>query len=214
MLRAPRPRLPASRARRQGGFTLIELVVSLAVTFIFFVMALPSFSSLRQRSALRGAADGTVAFWNEARFEAVKRNQMVKVGVVTGANGAFCLGAATTEDEVDATPCDCMSAAPATNACDIARWPANQSEWQGVRLAGVSIAGSNGSSVLRPVVIEPKRSALAVASTGGNIGLRTAPGPAAYRINMNIDQFGHALLCQSTGDSKRLPEYETRRCAD
>ena len=214
MLRARRPRQSPSHARREGGFTLIELVVTLAVTFIFFIMALPSFSSLRQRSALRGAAEGTLSFWNEARFEAVKRNQMVKVGVKTGADGAFCLGAATTEDESDTTPCDCLSAAPASNACDVARWPTSQSEWQGVRLAGVSIAGSSGTSDLHPVVIDPKRSTLAVPTSRGNIGLAAAPGQAAYRINLNIDRLGHALLCESTNDASKLSDYDKRRCAD
>ena len=213
MLRARRHPSPAPRARRAGGFTLIELVVSLAVSFIFFAMAVPSFSGMRQRAALRGAADETMAFWNEARFEAVKRNQMVKVGVFTGANGAYCLGAATTEDEADAAPCDCLSATPASNACDVARWPTDQSEWQGVRLAGVSLAGSSGSN-LHPVVIEPKRSALAIATTRGKIGLASAPGPESFRINLSIDHLGKALLCQSTGDARELPDYDKRRCAD
>jgi len=211
MLRALRNRSP-SRARRAGGFTLIELMVSLAVSFIFLLMAVPSFSGMRQRAALRGAADQTLAFWNEARFEAVKRNRMVKVGVATGANGAFCLGAATTDDETDGVPCDCTSANPAANACDVLRWPNDQSEWQGVRLAGVSLAGSAGSN-LHPVVIEPKRTMLAVAGTRGTIGLATTQGQA-YRINLNIDQLGHGLLCESVNASSRLSEFNGRRCAD
>jgi type IV fimbrial biogenesis protein FimT len=211
MLRALRHRSP-SRARRAGGFTLIELMVSLAVSFIFLLMAAPSFSAMRQRAALRGAADQTLAFWNEARVEAVKRNRMVKVGVATGANGAFCLGAATTDDETDGVPCDCTSANPAANACDVLRWPNNQSEWQGVRLAGVSLAGSAGSN-LHPVVIEPKRTMLAVAGTRGTIGLATTQGQA-YRINLNIDQLGHGLLCESVNASSRLSEFNGRRCAD
>ena len=158
----------------QSGFTLIELLVTISIMFIFFVMAVPSFSGLRQRAAIRGAADQTLSFWNEARFEAVKRNQLVKVGVVTGPDGAFCLGAATTTDEADGVPCDCLSEAPASNACDVGRWPSAQSEWRGVRLAGVSIAGSSGSN-LHPVVIEPKRSTLTSAAARGTIGLAAAP---------------------------------------
>ena len=212
MLRALRHRSP-SRARRAGGFTLIELMISLAVSLIFLLMATPSFSGLRQRSALRGAADQTLAFWNEARFEAVKRNRLVKVGIATGANGAFCLGAATTDDETDGVPCDCTSANPATNACDVLRWPEDQSAWKGVRLAAVSIAGSTASN-LHPVVIEPKRTMLAAAGMRGTIGLAAAPGASAYRLNLNIDPLGHGLLCESTNAASRLPEFDGRRCAD
>ena len=72
-----RPARPAT-----AGFTLIELMVTIAVMFSFFLMAIPSFATMRQRAALRGAGDEVLAFWNEARFEAVKRNQMVKVGAM------------------------------------------------------------------------------------------------------------------------------------
>ncbi len=75
-------------ARHASGFTLIELVVTLAVMFSFFVMAVPFFNSLRQRSALRGAAEHTLSLWNNARSEAVKRNQMVKVGVFRATDGS------------------------------------------------------------------------------------------------------------------------------
>jgi type II secretory pathway pseudopilin PulG len=203
-----------SRARRAGGFTLVEVKISLAVSFIFLLMAAPSFSGLRQRSALRGAADQTLAFWNEARFEAVKRNRMVKVGIFTSANGAFCLGAATTDDEADGVPCDCSSANPAANACDVARWPVDQSEWKGVRLAGVSLGGSSAGN-LHPVVIEPQRTMLAVANTRGTIGLANASGGSfAYRLNLNIDPLGHGLLCESASAASRLPDFNGRRCAD
>src|SRR5688572_17100840 len=101
--RDTRPDMTRS-SHRQSGFTLIELMVTLAVLFILVSMAVPSFSGMRQRAAIRGAADQTLSFWNEARFEAVKRNKLVKFGVATGPGGAFCLGAATTNDETDAVP--------------------------------------------------------------------------------------------------------------
>jgi type II secretory pathway pseudopilin PulG len=206
-------RQPYSTSRSRSGFTLIELVVGVVVSFIFFAMALPSFSGLRQRSALRSAADQTLAFWNEARFEAVKRNQLAKVGVMSAADGSFCLGAATTNDEGDTTPCDCLSAAPATNVCDVSRWPTSQAEWKGVRLAGASIAGSTSSN-LRAVVIEPQRTLLTSATARGTIGLQAAPGAGGYRINVAIDQLGHGLLCESTSSTTALSEFSKRRCAD
>jgi type II secretory pathway pseudopilin PulG len=213
MLPARRPR-PLPSPRCSGGFTLLELLVTMTVAFIFFVMAVPSFSGMRQRAAIRGAADETLTFWNEARFEAVKRNRMVKVGVFADASGAYCLGAATTDDESDGAPCDCLSAAPTSNVCDVSRWPSNQSEWNGVRLAGASIAGSSGTTTLHPVVIEPKRTTLTLASARGTIGLASAPGPAAYRLNLSIDQLGHGLLCESLNATGRLSDYTRRRCAD
>jgi prepilin-type N-terminal cleavage/methylation domain-containing protein len=196
------------------GFTLIELVVTIAVIFIFFIMAVPSFASLKQRSAIRGAADQMLGFWNEARFEAVKRNQMVKVGMKTGPAGAFCLGAATTSDESDSTPCDCTSANPSSNVCDVARYPADQSEWNRVTLVGVTMGGTTSLTAIKPVVIEPKRTSLTEPGDKGTISLAAPKGQTNYKINLYVDQLGRGLLCESSSSTGQLPDYNHRRCAD
>lgn len=196
------------------GFTLIELAVTIAVMFIFFMMAFPSFASLKQRSAIRGAGDQVLAFWNEARFEAVKRNQLVKVGFMqVGVNG-FCIGAATTTNEADSSPCDCSAAAPASNVCDVGRYPSDQSQWQRVTLVGATLGGSTGVGNLRAVVIEPKRTALTEAGDVGAISLASPPGQLAYKLNLRVDTLGRGLLCEANSSTARLPEYDKRRCAD
>ena len=55
------------------GFTLIELMVALAVLAILAVVAIPSFIDFRERAAVRGAGDQLVSFWANARLEALKR---------------------------------------------------------------------------------------------------------------------------------------------
>ena len=202
----PRPAL--------AGFTLIELMVTLAVMFSALLMAIPSFASMRQRAALRGAGDAVLAFWNEARFEAVKRNQLVKVGVMRVGVDGFCLGAATTTNESDTLPCDCSSATPASNACDVARYPADQSEWNKVTLAGASLGGSTSLSNLKPAVIEPKRTTLTESADKGTLQLAGPPGQLHYRLNMNVDRLGRGLLCESSNATARLPDFDKRRCAD
>lgn len=206
-------RMPSS-CQKPKGFTLIELVVTLAVLFAFFIMAAPSFAGLKQRAVTRGAADQMLSFWNEARFEAVKRNQMVKVGVKTGADGAFCFGAATTTNEADETPCDCMSASPASDVCDVARYPADQSEWNRASLAGVTLGGTTSLASIKALVIEPNRTILTEPADKGTISLASPPGQTAYKINLNIDQLGRGLLCESSSSTGRLPDYANRRCAD
>jgi len=196
------------------GLTLIELMITLAILGIMLMVALPSFSGVVQRATIRGAADQTLSLWNLARFEAVKRNQMVKVGVKTAADGSFCMGAATTNDPSDTTPCDCMSAAPASNVCDVARYPDNQSDWKGVTLVGVTIGGTTLVSSAQPVVIEPKRTSLTEPADKGTISLAGPPGREVYKLNLNIDQLGHGVLCESTLALGKLPEYTSRRCAD
>jgi prepilin-type N-terminal cleavage/methylation domain-containing protein len=203
----------ANAPSRSRGFTLVELMTTLSVLCILAFIAVPSYSQMRQRAALRGAADATLAFWNQARFEAVKRNQLVKVGVLVGSDGQFCLGAATTENPADTTVCDCRSDAPAANACDVGRFPTAASEWRGVTLAGATLGGGTGLD-RRPAVIEPMRTSLTEAVDAGTVSLAAPAGPASLELRLAVDRLGRGRLCEATESSDALPEYATRRCAE
>jgi prepilin-type N-terminal cleavage/methylation domain-containing protein len=209
--------LPSARNTKLG-FTLIELMVTLAVVIVLLLLALPSFRTFQQRSALRGAAEQSVQFWNQMRLESAKRNQMVKFGIVqSGSN--FCLGAAQlTATEITTVnggtaltvPCDCFTA----GACDVAVFPADQSEWKGATyrvVSGTPTLGA-GNAV---VVIEPKRTSL-MPSSPSQAGVISFDGPArgkAYRLNMRIDEFGRALLCESASATDKMSDYASRRCS-
>ena len=196
------------------GFTLIELLTVIALMLILATLAMPAFNGLRQRSALRGAADATLAFWNEARFEAVKRNEMVKVGVFVDSNGAACLGAATTRNSADTVPCDCRTATPATNACDVMRYPADMSEWKGVNVVDITLGGSGSLIASKPAVIEPMRTMLTEPADVGTLTLSAASGAATYEIKLAIDRLGRGHLCESVDALDHLPGFENRRCND
>lgn len=208
------------KARSSRGFTLIELAVTLTVVLVLGMLALPSFLGMRQRSAIRGAGDNVLAFWNQARLEAVKRNSYVKVGVVQTNSGAqFCLGAATTTDPNDTTPCDCTQAAPLSNVCDVARFPsgmtaAGQAEWNRVTLAGVTLGGGTLLTAIEPAVIDPKRTALTVSADDGTISLLGPPGSLSYTLNVSVDKFGRGTICESTSSTHHLPEYIDKTCAN
>lgn len=212
----PPPEIPAMAGSKRNarGFTLIELLTVLAVMLVLATLAMPSFSGLRQRQALRGAADTTLAFWNEARFEAIKRNEMVKVGVFVDTDGSFCLGAATTRNAADDVPCDCRSDEPAANQCDVARYPGNASEWNGVGVAGITLGGSTSVQAPKPAVIEPMRTMLTEAGDVGTITLASPPGSDTYELNLSVDRLGRGQLCEPLDALDHLPGYESRRCND
>lgn len=191
------------------GFTLIELMVTIVVLAILAALAIPSFMDFRQRAALRGAADQVTVFWGDARFEALRRDALVKVGFRSSA-GNFCIGAATTTDVADNTACDCFTA----GACNVAAYPASQSEWSGVRvMSNPTIGDDDGSSGDGVVVINPKRAGLTQSADEGRILLR-APvnGPKDYRLNVVIDRNGRAFQCEPSAAPDKLPDYTSRRC--
>lgn len=197
----------ASASRRIRGFTLIELVITVTVAVVLMMLALPSFSSFRQRSALRGATEQAQSFWNQARFEAAKRNQLVKIGVMVSGT-SYCLGATTTTlDATDHdTPCDCTTA----GSCDVASFPSDQEEWGGVTLNGTPTLGTDTGVA----VIEPKRTALIDPDMAGTISFAGPDGPGDYRVNLRVDQLGRAVLCQSTSAPDNMSDYTDRECAE
>jgi prepilin-type N-terminal cleavage/methylation domain-containing protein len=204
-----------SATLRTRGFTLIELMVTVGVIVILGLMAMPSFIALRERWALRSGTEQVVSFWNQARFEAAKRNGLVKVGVSTSGT-AFCLGAATTSDPADNTPCDCFTA----NACDVAAFPApaaanvTQNEWNGMTFVVDSgVTPTLGGANNMVAVIEPKRGGLTEAADAGALTFGDPAGGRDYKLNMLVDQFGRAVLCESNQAVDHMSGYMDRPCA-
>ena len=195
--------------RRNSGFTLVELMTVLVVALVLLLVAMPSFQAYIQRQKIRSAADEVLSVWNDARFEAAKRNVNVKFGYRT--SGAdFCVGAATTTNPNDTTPCDCTQAAPSSDVCDVSRYPADQGQWNGVTLnGGTTIGGAN-----HVVVFDLKQLRLVDPTGAGAISLDDPAGSKAYRMNVRVDRFGRGVICQSNASSlDNLPGMEFRKCA-
>lgn len=69
----------ASHAVRQAGFTLLELMITVAIVGILSALAFPSFKSTITSNRLTTATNQMVTALNLARSEAVKRGQYVVV---------------------------------------------------------------------------------------------------------------------------------------
>ena len=70
-------------ARRARGFSLVELMIGIAILSMLLALGLPSFRSFLQNSQIRNAAETTMQGLNLARAEAVRRNTPVRFTLVT-----------------------------------------------------------------------------------------------------------------------------------
>lgn len=71
--------------KRQHGFTLVELLITLVVAGLLLALAVPSFNRLMISSRLTTQANNAVSLLAQARTEAVKR----RVDVQLNADGAM-----------------------------------------------------------------------------------------------------------------------------
>ncbi|MDD2919236.1 GspH/FimT family pseudopilin [Rhodoferax sp.] len=65
-------------SRPQNGFTMIELVVAMAVLGILMAIAMPSFVETMGNSRIRSVAESVTSGLQFARSEAVRRNEKIR----------------------------------------------------------------------------------------------------------------------------------------
>lgn len=73
---------------RPGGFTLIEMMVTIAIMVILLIIAVPSFNDATLGSKLGSYANNLVASAYLARSEAMKRNIVIEL--CASSNGTSC----------------------------------------------------------------------------------------------------------------------------
>jgi type IV fimbrial biogenesis protein FimT len=198
--------MPGSKATA-AGFTLIELMVTLAVLTILMIVAIPSFIDFKERTAVRGAGDQLVSFWADAKLEAVKRNQPVSV-TIRKSGSLMCMGASTAS-----AGCNCFNA----SACDVAQYPADssataQSDWRGVTMVGQPTLGPTDNDDIGLATIDPKRGYLTDGVDVGGVTVQS-PGQKAFRLRLYVDRWARPYLCAPTNSPRILSDYSTRTCA-
>lgn len=177
---------------RSNGFTLVELMVTIAVLAILLALAAPSFRDTAERRALQGVADNVIAVIGSAKAEAAKRNALVKVDFKAVGTG-FCVGAG-----VVATPssagCDCSA-----TTCPLGAFPGNANELRSVTLTEAAKFGSATS-----FVIDPRTGMMADESSSGSVKLEV---PRGYGVEIKVNKMGRASQCAPSG-KKAIPGME------
>lgn len=164
--------------RRGSGFSLIELMVVLAIAVVFVVMAAPLYTDVRERSIVRGAAGDLVAAVAQAKLEAAKRNDFVTVSV-RGSGSAWCIGL-----QSGSTGCDC------TGTCNISQ--VKTTELNGARLVA---AANFGGTPQTDFTIDPRLGMLSPLTASGSVIVQSATDRWDYRIQFFLSGTAQTKLC-------------------
>ncbi|MDQ6998085.1 MAG: GspH/FimT family pseudopilin [Mariprofundus sp.] len=80
---------------RQRGFTLLEVIIVMAIMGIVAAIGIPSFSDWREKQAVRSAAQALLAQMKQARIMAVADNRSVSINFTSS---SYTFDADTTND--------------------------------------------------------------------------------------------------------------------
>ena len=93
----------SSSRRRERGFSIVELLIVMAILSILALAAAPWFSKISQRNELKSAGSELAITMAAARMRAVKRNLPARV-VITRASGSQGFNLVETFEDVVPTP--------------------------------------------------------------------------------------------------------------
>ncbi len=105
--------------QKNTGFTLLEVMIVVAITGILAAIAVPSFQGMIETNRLKQAVESFQSDMQFARTEAIKQSVDIIVSRTTGNAGAWCYGLAR-KIPASKTSCDCAETDTAdADYCDI-----------------------------------------------------------------------------------------------
>jgi type IV fimbrial biogenesis protein FimT len=179
---------PGRAAPAGRGFTLIELMVVVALAAILLALAAPSFTGTLARKRMEGVAEVFGTDLQYARSEAVTRN--LEVRLATGAGG----GCYTVFVWRGAGTCTCNPAV----SCTLAAAATDPVE---IKTVDFSSAGTSvtASTIYR---FEPLRGMLADAA---NPAVTFSSNGGPWQLTTAVTAVGRASTCSPSGSLKGYP---------
>lgn len=101
-------------SHNQFGFTLVELMIVLAMASILLAIGIPGMNSYLDTNRLRGATSQFFSDVSYARSESIKRNTNISISVTSNGGNTWCYGLNETAG------CDCtINDTADVNACTL-----------------------------------------------------------------------------------------------
>ena len=186
------------------GFTVIELLIAVAVLAIITSLALPSYRTIIEKRQVTSGAEQLTAFLSSAQFESVKRNEIVGVNYQPN-GGDWCLSMAipdldSANPDVDSPTCDCSDGTCSAGS-ELLR------EFQAASLTKPDILADASVGADDTVFFDPVRGLVVNAQTV-EIQL-ISPDEETYALNVEMSPTGRVKICSDSGRATySVPGYE------
>ncbi len=145
----------ASAWRAGRGFSLIELMVTVAVLVVGLALAAPTLSTQIANYRLRSAAEGVINGLNYARAEAVRRNSNVSFTLNSDGAGwtVAQVSPATTLQSRANGDAPGVTAASTTSSLSVTFTPTGLVDTSGTRLSQINLSTSAANAETRRIDI-------------------------------------------------------------
>lgn len=177
--------------RAQRAFSLIELMVTVAVVAILATVAAPNMQSFLDKNRLVGAAEAIYGQVQMARSEAVKQSANMVMVFATG--DAWCAGFARD----DGSDCDCTVTDPDSEDGDACAVLADGVNPVLRRVGGASFPGvSMDDGAPASITINGVRGTTDIVGVA-NIDIQSDLG---RQLRVEVNALGRARMCSPAGD--------------
>ncbi len=197
--------------RTHTGFSLIELIVGLAILGLLMALGVPQYATFISNSRLRATAEGVANGLNLARAEAVKRNARVEL--------------AFTDDEPLEALVNAMTAStsganwvvrewvPSTNSYNFVEGKSGaegggRSDGLGVLITPVTGGAYDGTTTFTGFGALNTAQSISFQVTYPSAGLCAAAGGPLRCLNVNVSPGGQIRIC----DPNVVAANDTRAC--
>ena len=195
--------------RPQKGFSLIEMMIAVAIVAIVSTLAFPSYRAWIQNTKIRNTAEAVLNGLQIARAEAVKRN--ANVNFCLGTTNPDCVPVAGT-DSAWVVGCDTVVPAPVAPAVTPLECPA---------VIQSRSSGEGASSAVTVIATPPANTMVLFTNLGTaapapvpfsevNVNVPTSVLADARNLRVTLGVGGNARMCDP---NTSLPSSDPRKCS-
>lgn len=182
--------------RKEIGFTLVEVMLVIAIIGILAMVAVPSINSFMDSRKVVSAAEDIYGQIGSARAEAIARSQNVSIRITDGASGAWTVGISTNGacDPAITDPANSDACVLDINGAKVLRRIAG-ADHAGVKIQAGAVLGDTDT-----ITFDPVRGTLTAVA---NTTITVTSDKSGNELKIMVSPIGRARICRDNATGKR-----------